>query len=147
MNCELCGKKSELFRAKIEGTIVDVCEKCSKFGEIIERVIKEEENKIVKKKIREEIIEEIRKGYGAIIKNAREKLGLTQEELARKINEKESLIHKLENELVEPSLKLAEKLEKFLKIKLIEIYSDENKYIKNNDEKLTIGDLLNVKPK
>ena len=147
MNCELCGKKSELFRTKIEGTIVNVCEKCSKFGEIIERVIKEEENKIVKKKIREEIIEEIRKGYGAIIKNAREKLGLTQEELARKINEKESLIHKLENELVEPSLKLAEKLERFLKIKLIEIYSDENKYIKNNDEKLTIGDLLNVKPK
>ena len=147
MNCELCGKKSELFRAKIEGTIVDVCEKCSKFGEIIERVIKEEENKIVKQRTKEEIIEEIRKGYGAIIKNAREKLGLKQEELARKINEKESLIHKLENELVEPSLKLAEKLEKFLKIKLIEIYSDENKYIKNNDEKLTIGDLLNVKPK
>jgi len=147
MNCELCGKKSELFRAKIEGTIVDVCEKCSKFGEIIERVIKEEENKIVKQRTKEEIIEEIRKGYGAIIKNAREKLGLTQEELARKINEKESLIHKLENELVEPSLKLAEKLERFLKIKLIEIYSDENKYIKNNDEKLTIGDLLNVKPK
>ena len=147
MNCELCGKKSELFRAKIEGTIVDVCEKCSKFGEVIERVIKEEENKIVKKKIREEIIEEIRKGYGAIIKNAREKLGLTQEELARKINEKESLIHKLESELVEPTLELAEKLEKFLKIKLIEIYSDENKYVKNNDEKLTIGDLLNAKPK
>ena len=142
MNCELCGKKSELFRAKIERTIVDVCEKCSKFGEIIERVIKEEENKIVKKKIREEIIEEIRKGYVAIIKNAREKLGLKQEELARKINEKESLIHKLENELVEPSLKLAEKLEKFLKIKLIEIYSDENKYVKNNDDKLTIGDLF-----
>ena len=69
-------------------------------------------------------------------------MGLKQEELARKINEKESLIHKLENELVEPSLKLAEKLEKFLKIKLIEIYSDENKYVKNNDDKLTIGDLF-----
>ena len=116
MNCELCGKNSELFKTKIEGTIVDVCEKCSKFGEIIERII-EEKNKIVKKRVKEEIIEEIRNGYGLIIKNARERLGLKQEELAKKINEKESVIHKLENELIEPSLKLAEKLERFLKIK------------------------------
>ena len=146
MNCDLCGKNSELFKARIENAIMNVCSKCSKFGEVIERVIEVNENKVVKNKIEEELIELIKEGYGLIIKKAREKLGLTQEELAKKINEKASLIHKLENELIEPSLELAEKLEKFLKIKLIEYYKDKkDKLITSGSGKMTIGDLLNAK--
>ena len=36
MNCDLCGKESDLKKVKIEGTLLSVCGKCSKFGEIVE---------------------------------------------------------------------------------------------------------------
>ena len=149
MNCDLCGKNTELFKARIENAVLNVCQKCGKFGEIFEKVIEEgvKENKTIKK-IEDEIVEIIKEGYGLVIRNSREKLGLTQEELAKKLNEKTSVVHKLENELIEPSLELARKLEKFLKIILIEHYEDKNiKIITNDNEKMTIGDLLNVKPK
>lgn len=151
MNCDLCGKDTELFRVNIENALMNVCCKCSKFGEVISKVVEKEikeEKKLVKRKVEDKMIEIIKEGYGLIIKKAREKIGLKQEELAKKIKEKVSVVHKLENELIEPSLELARKLEKFLKIKLIEYYENKReKATVGNDRELTIGDLLNDKSK
>lgn len=58
--------------------------------------------------------------YGAVIRQAREKLGLTQAELAMKIAEKLSVIKKVEAERLKPDERLAQKLERALKIRLIE---------------------------
>ncbi len=152
MNCDMCGKDTRLFKTKIENAMMDVCKVCSKFGEIISEVVEEEiekkGRKFIKREIENEVIELVREGYGLIIKKAREKKGLKQEELAKEIKEKTSLIHKLENELIEPSLKLAKKLEKFLRIKLIEYYENkEDKISKSDNSRITIGDLLDDKPK
>ena len=54
------------------------------------------------------------------IRNKRDELGLKQEDFAKMLNEKESIIHKLETGEFKPSLKLAKKLEKKFGLKLIE---------------------------
>ncbi len=160
MLCEMCGSSGELFKANIEGSILIVCKSCASFGKIISKVSQEsnKENKKNKENSKESSYKKnkqakrekqliIVEGYAEVIKNAREKLGLKQEELARAIAEKESLIQKLETGNIEPQLKLARKLEKHLKIKLVEEYEEENIHLKAKKETLTLGDLLLIKKK
>jgi putative transcription factor len=61
---------------------------------------------------------ELTSDYPKIIKGARELLGLSQEELGMKINEKTSVISHLETGSMKPDDALARKLEHFLKIQL-----------------------------
>ncbi|MDI6886881.1 MAG: multiprotein-bridging factor 1 family protein [archaeon] len=53
--------------------------------------------------------------YGRKIKEAREKAGLKQAELAKRINEKQSLVRKIENEEIIPSKEVWGKIERVLK--------------------------------
>ena len=62
---------------------------------------------------------EIIKGFGLIVRNAREKNGLSHEDLGRKMGEKVSVIKKIESEKIVPDHGLAARLENSLKIKLI----------------------------
>jgi putative transcription factor len=59
--------------------------------------------------------------YGAKIRKARQRRGMTVEDFARKINEKESVIKKLEKEELNPDRKLIQKLKDALKIELLEV--------------------------
>ena len=72
---------------------------------------------------------------------------LKQEELARRLAEKESVIHHIESGNFVPSLALARKLEKCLGITLVEIpqLEREKQHINFRDDALTIGDLLKKK--
>ncbi len=149
MECELCGKQDELANAVVEGSIIKVCRQCSRYGHVIPlekplQLIKEEKKREAKLEIPEEIIAE---DYGSLIKSAREKLRLTQEELALRLAEKESIIHKLESYYLEPSIELARKLEKFLGIKLIYMMNEDMPVKKVNfkDDSMTIGDILNIR--
>lgn len=154
MDCEMCGAKTKLFKTKIEGTEMNVCRSCSRYGEILAEV---REPKPVKKSSvstsqsieRGQIIQGIVKDYPSKIKTAREKLNLTHKEFARKINEKESVIHKLETGAFEPNFPLARKLEKFLKIKLVERFEEENTQIqqKTKSDTFTLGDFIKIKKK
>lgn len=58
-------------------------------------------------------------GYGSLVRRAREKLGLSHEELGRRIAEKVSVLKKIENEKMVPDQKVSEKLEHILGIKLM----------------------------
>lgn len=62
---------------------------------------------------------ELTSDFPRIIKEGRELLGLSQEELGMKINEKPSVISHLETGSLKPSDSLARKLEHFLKIQLL----------------------------
>ena len=143
MQCELCGKDRDLFKTIIEGSEMDVCNGCSGFGNVIKEVKIEtpsfNDNKSSK-------IYYIKKDYFKLIKENREKLGIKQKTLAKKMNIKESLIHKVESKVLEPSMDLAREFERFFNIKLIESY-EEKKQIKSEFEagELTIGDLLKEK--
>lgn len=152
-NCDLCGNETELYLTLIEGTELNVCKKCSKFGKVLKKIkteheikkeIKEEKEKI--KLPEKEIIQIIVPNYHKLIKTAREKLGLKQEEFAKKINEKINLIHLIETGKFEPNIALARKLEKFLKIKLIEEHEEvRTRKTKTKTDKFTIGDFIKVK--
>ncbi|GIU68871.1 MAG: transcriptional regulator [Candidatus Woesearchaeota archaeon] len=156
MNCELCGQKPAVYDCEIEGTLMKVCNECSKFG-----VTKKKEK--VKILVKEENIEEKEstylfvEGYGSIVKKAREKLGLKQEEMAKRLNERVSLLHQIESEHLKPSIDLAKKLEKELKIKIIEEVKEDNMSYEipvkrknvstSSSSGLTLGDFINYKKK
>lgn len=145
-SCELCGKKTKLIDVLIEGSMFSVCQNCSKFGKTV--IVEKKPEKIKFPKRIEEEPEIIVADYHILIKKAREKTSLKQKELAEKILEKESVIHKLEAGQLKPSILLARKLEKFLNIKLVENYlAKEEKRIDFTDKALTIGDLIKFKKK
>lgn len=154
--CDMCGSSTnQLFVVAIEGSDLKVCKKCSSFGRIKNvinipikkrKILKEEgENVFHKPKI--EQVQVIVSDFGNIVKNARERKGLKQKDVARLIKEKESIVHKVESGSFKPSIKLAEKLERFFKIKLIEkheeIHTHEPKEI--SGESLTIGDMIKIR--
>jgi len=144
MRCEMCGKKGDSVSAIVEGVILKVCDNCAKYGDVI-RVRPKDDIKREKKIEEPEIVELIVDDYSNKIKSAREKLKLKQEDLAKEIAEKESVIHALESGKMKPSLVLAKKLERFLDIKLIQDYEEKKGgKIDFKDKDVTIGDLLKI---
>jgi putative transcription factor len=150
MVCEICGRNVETKQAIVEGAMLDVCENCSKFGNVVEikKPVKEnqEKRKIIKDEI-EEDVEILIDGYPDVIKKARERRELTQEKLARALAEKESTIQGVESGKIPLSFKLARKLEQFFGIKLIDSIKQSHKKVNLNfkSEDLTIGDLIKLK--
>lgn len=155
MQCEMCGADSETLKANVEGTIMNVCRNCSKYGKVISinkppvsyKKSKTNSREPVKND-NEEKIEMVIKNFAEKIKNVRENMKLDQEKFAEKINEKKSIIHKIETAEMKPSIELAKKLEKILNIKLIETYSEKGTGVetqKSSSGPMTIGDLINIK--
>ena len=144
----MCGREERLVLARIEGAEIDVCTNCSKHGTVIRRIATSEK-KPVKKEIKQqkETIEEVREDYAQVIREAREKTGISQKDFAKRINEKESVVHKVEVGSLVPSLKLAAKLERELKINLIEIVEEHHGLVqsKGKSSGLTLGDVIKIK--
>jgi putative transcription factor len=94
---------------------------------------------------------ELVEDYGAKIRKAREQLELSHEELGKRLNEKVSLLRKIETGKMEPDDKLAAGLEHLLKIKLIvpakEAKIPEAKIPKKPAREMTLGDLIQIKKK
>ncbi len=165
MRCEVCGHKihDEPITAVIEGAKLTVCVECSKHGKIIHQ----EELALPQKNLKKtqapvsmvqrkplvakvEITQEPAEDYSNKIKVAREKLGLTHEELGKKINEKASVLRNLEAGKMAPNNQLAAKLEHMLKIKLLVAISEEKvppPTSKSANQELTLGDLIEIDSK
>lgn len=141
MQCDLCGISGNLVKAKIEGTILNVCTKCGSFGEVLQSKTPARAAPHIQEKKRDLFI--ISADYACIIRKAREQMGLKQDELATRLHEKASIIQKLETGEMAPSILLAKKLEDFFHIKLIITYNEESVEIKKApSSELTIGDVL-----
>ena len=167
MRCEVCGRKihGSPIRAIIEGAKLTVCNECSKHGKIIseeELKLRQEppkkpldaySSKTQKRKPCEakvDITQEVVEGYDSKIRQAREKLGLSHEELGKKINEKASVLRKLETGKMTPNNMLVTKLEHALKIKLLVPISEEKitqEIPKSPNRELTLGDLMQLNKK
>jgi putative transcription factor len=92
-----------------------------------------------------QLTQEVVEDYANKIRGAREKLGLSHEDLGKKLNEKASLLRHIETGKVAPNNQLANKLEHTLKIKLLVPVSDEKVKTtlpKVASEGLTLGDLI-----
>ncbi len=158
MRCEVCGHKihDEPITAVIEGAKLTVCVECSKHGKIIyeepaapKQAVKKPQAPIsmVPRKplvANVQITQEVTEDYANTIKAAREKLGLTHEELGKRINEKASVLRNLEVGKMAPNNQLASKLEHMLKIKLLIPISEEKgtPLPRSASQELTLGDLI-----
>ena len=113
MQCDLCGKEGSTVQASIEGVNMTVCRDCGKFGKIIDAPKRTQPK--FKREIRElETSNVVVLDIAQKIRSAREQKGLNQEDFAKLVNEKASIIHKIESGSFKPSIPLAKKLEKFL---------------------------------
>tara|TARA_Y100000034_G_scaffold46605_1_gene57293 strand:- start:8201 stop:8677 length:477 start_codon:yes stop_codon:yes gene_type:complete len=152
--CDMCGSSSDqLYVTSIEESELKVCKNCSSYGKItniikaVEKEKKVKKVKIIEKEPEIEIIQLIVNNYHEIIKNSREKKGLKQKDVAKLMNQKESVIHKVESGSLKPSIKLAQKFERFFNINLIEEHEEihaGNIEIKER-EGFTIGDMIKIR--
>ena len=92
-------------------------------------------------------MDEIAQDYDDRIRNARESAGLSQEELASELNEKASLIRKLERGDILPSDEVQTKLERKLDIALtVGGSSDDEEWSGGNSTgEYTLGDVVKRK--
>ena len=94
-------------------------------------------------------MDEVAQDYDQRIRNAREQSGMSQEELAKQLNEKASLIRKLERGDTLPSDKVQRKLEKALEITLTEGAGDGETEWEGSSAagETTLGDVVQRKDK
>ncbi|MHC1710181.1 MAG: multiprotein bridging factor aMBF1 [Methanomassiliicoccales archaeon] len=156
----MCGKEmASLLPVRIEGTILSVCRDCARFGDnvkaggkpgttaepsVIQARLQNRERRMKTKDVYEggEESFELALDYPKRIKDAREKMGWKQEELAAKMNERESIIHKLESGTMHPDDALIRKVEKTLDIKIKEKVTITTTETSTKGQGLTMGDLL-----
>lgn len=158
MGCDMCGKEGPRRNVFIEGTEMSVCKVCQKFGKpatvskkpsFAKKDFKNSKRPAFEKPTtpRKEKLFIVVEDYADIIKSKREELKLTQEELAEKLNEKLSILQKVEAGNFRPNIPMAKKLEKFFKVKLVESHVEEHKAAprKAKSEGFTLGDMIKIK--
>jgi len=162
VQCEVCGNRivGKSYRATIEGAKMIVCGNCARLSSAswellppqrMKRLAKPSPAKIVKKRQPSEPIQELElvDDFGSRVRQGREKLGLSHEDLGRKIGEKVSVLRKIESRRMTPDHKLASKLEHALRLKLL-VPPLETKVPSKHlpqPREVTLGDIAHVKRK
>ena len=172
--CEMCGAdEASLTTTKVEGAELELCENCQGFGTTVET--QEPSSSTSKystssssgtsgssggstggstgsggstrrKKDMFDDMDELAADYDDRIRDGRESQGLTQEELANQLNEKASLIRKLERGDILPSDDVQTKLEKKLGITLTEGTDvDDTEWSSGSGQSMTLGDVVERK--
>ena len=166
MNFEICGSeiKGQPFKTKIDNSEMITCKECSRYGKVQNKPQqnnrrprnnnrrnnnnRSNQNRAYTRRVAEEDYE-IVDNYQKLIRQAREKQGLTQKDFGQKIYERESVIAHIESGKMVPDIKLAQKIEKILRIKLVEkTESDEREFQDaRRFREATIGDIARIKRK
>ena len=148
--CELCGEYSKrLVPVIIDGVIYRVCEKCAVgHKRVPEHLVRRKKKKVRpatkrKKEPVEEYEEYVIQNAGEVIRRAREKKGLTREQLAPLVGERTGTIARIERGEWIPPIPIAKKFERVLGIKLVEkeTITEHEERKENHEFYLTIGDV------
>jgi putative transcription factor len=141
MLCEMCGNEVEsTSRIRIEQSVLQLCPGCSKFGTPVDPPPKPAEEaprptrggpapaaprsaprrrRLEERDLYTEIGElELARDWGQRVRKAREALVWTPEELGKRLNEKKSVVLKIESGGLHPPDALVRKLEHLLKVRL-----------------------------
>jgi len=127
--CPICGSIiwGKGIKVLIEGAKIVVCQVCAKHGKKIitpeKSVVRQTRNLQLRRDFKKSEFEdnfEIVDDFNHRIRKVRQTLKLNQDQFAQKLNEKPSLIRRIEAGKVQPTIKLAKKIEKVYKIKLLE---------------------------
>jgi putative transcription factor len=163
LNCEICG--STIYgsprRIILEGTRLLVCGRCSGLGEPDLKVEEKQKPSAPRplgtpkppasqaSRLPKEIEElEITDDFPRMIKKAREKKKMSQEDLARTINERLSIIQKIELGKMTPDLRLTHALEHALRVKLLVPRKEPEMPEESvGHSEITLGDVIQYKKK
>lgn len=135
----------------IEGAKLNVCSICARGGKILRHPEQPKPKpgsiSVSANKGEKEI--EIVEDYGRRIREARKVKGMTLEDLAKKIMEKENYLERVENEKTLPTETIAQKLERALSIRLFEDGSTGSVSVSGSKKAggMTLGDMVSVKKK
>ncbi|CAJ53458.1 multiprotein bridging factor aMBF1 [Haloquadratum walsbyi] len=173
--CEMCGSdQSSLTTVKVEGAELELCGDCKEFGtEVRTESSSSTSTKYSTSSSNSDEsstnstgsttssasqsggsprrdmfdnMDEIAADYDNRIRQARESRSLSQEDLADSLNEKASLIRKLERSDILPSDDVREKLERRLDISLVEgTDTDEDEWSGGSSTTTTLGDVVKRK--
>ena len=171
--CEMCGaEEASLTTTKVEGAELELCSSCTDFGtEVRDESTSSGGGKYstssstgksssssgssgssgsssgsTRPRDMFDDMDEIATDYDERIREARESRGLSQEELADQLNEKASLIRKLERGDTLPTDEVQRKLERALDISLVEGQSSDDADWETNDAgTMTLGDVVKRK--
>lgn len=164
--CEICDSIiwGRGVKVLIEGAKITVCQNCAQHGKKIvkktpsmpqrkvEQYRKTSKTKTIKSRTEPQTEPEIVVDYTTKIREVRQSLGLNQDQFAQKLNEKPSLLKRIETGKVKPSIKLAKKIEIAYGIKLIttsetlDTSAEVSKYMKKSSG-TSMGDMAFVKKK
>ena len=160
MRCEVCGREIQgpPYYRVIEGGRLTVCSQCSKFSDQEwdprrpqARKSPTRRRSAQPKPRRRSDIETAESlglvdGYGMIIKKARQKKGLTIEDFAKKVSEKESVVKKLEKGNMNPPMNLVRKIQRELSVNILEeAESGSGSAMTRPMGPRTLGDLIKIK--
>jgi len=157
--CEMCGQEFPVLKkVKVEGTLMEVCSKCARFGDEVAKkeaqkaathpIVRQRMERISNRPIYKDVFstqdtdEALVPDYATRIMAARNSKRLTKKELAARINEKLSVVHALERGELHPDDKLVRKLEKELGISLREKVSEVKVEKRAYSQGMTLGDFL-----
>lgn len=160
MNCDICGREitSQAFKVRVEGAKMLVCGRCRSLGKPYEDepAAKRPFGKAVTlpwsaprkapelPKGMEEL--DIAEDYADRVRLQRMKMGLSQEELAKRVKEKLSVVQKIETGKMSPDTKLCKELEHELKIKLLVPRREAVDVPKGAaPAEVTLGDIIRIK--
>ncbi len=167
--CELCGGTfyGKPVIVDLDGYKASLCGKCSRKvkregkteGKMVEPRMRVETPQVRQRRPRETSIPrkggrveevELVEGYGRKMREARESLGLSIEQVATSLNIKASLLRNLESERVVPGYELARNIEKLLEISIIQrnperMQVDGSPSHQPSYKNVTLGEIVEVK--
>lgn len=139
MLCEMCGKEvATPNRVRVEGSVLMLCGDCSKYGTVlagpalapsgsvapastdtIEQRLVRGSRRLEERDLFKELPDlELASDWSKRIRLAREKLGWTPEDFGKKLNEKKSIVLKMESGQFRPPDAMVPRLEHLLKVRL-----------------------------
>ena len=142
--CEMCGASGFLINVDVEGVELKVCNNCKKYGKVkrsfsspsspYKKTFKKQEGPALK----------IVGNYASLIRSAREKKGMSQEDFAKFLSERESIVSKWEQGVMKPRFGIARKIGKILHINLIEKEGEKKPFEqqKSKADGMTLGDFI-----
>lgn len=143
-SCDMCGRQDGLVTAEVEGVEMKVCQNCSRFGTVKRRA---ETMRVPPKKMHQEQPFRVISSYASVLRQSREKQRLSQEDFARFLQEKESIVAKWEQGRMTPSVDVARRLEKILGVSLVvedvEQYFEKDKNVRKDG--FTLGDFVKIR--
>lgn len=122
------------------------CDSCADMGEEVSTSAKKKKKKRKKRRSSRRGEKVLVNDYGNRVKEAREEEQISIKELADDLNEKESLISKIEKQDLKPDNSLAEKLSKRLGVSLYTTPGvSDYKQDRGDNRKATLEDVADIK--